>query len=287
MSTIVVGPSRAATVTAKATISVRRGSWLPLRPPGFSSRWARAFSSRRATTSSIRLRTASSVAVIIVGWFSAALYWLVRRPGNRLGLCVLALAVSSVVDVAAGGDRSHAPQHRCVRRLRRRSFWPITSSSPSRRDVLRVAGCGAARGMCALQLYIVLSSALLLARRERRRADCRLQRCVSHERLHDRRPADDRRRASAGTFGRTDVRGLESASLALLIYRLATATRPRRRALIPVYVPGRDAHRCPSWSCTASSSGMSIWMRARSRSRLVAITVRRALFHTDLCFRSW
>ncbi len=36
-------------------------------------------------------------AVIIVGWSSAALYWLVRRPGNRLGLAFVALALSSVV----------------------------------------------------------------------------------------------------------------------------------------------------------------------------------------------
>ena len=34
------------------------------------------------------------VVVIVVGWFSAALYWLVRRPGNRLGLFLLALAVA-------------------------------------------------------------------------------------------------------------------------------------------------------------------------------------------------
>ena len=34
------------------------------------------------------------VAVMVVGWFSAALYWLVRRPGNRLGLFLLALAVA-------------------------------------------------------------------------------------------------------------------------------------------------------------------------------------------------
>ena len=35
--------------------------------------------------------------MIIVGWSSAALYWLVRRPGNRLGLAFVALALASVV----------------------------------------------------------------------------------------------------------------------------------------------------------------------------------------------
>ena len=34
------------------------------------------------------------MAVRVLGWFSAALYWLVRRPGNRLGLSLLALAVA-------------------------------------------------------------------------------------------------------------------------------------------------------------------------------------------------
>ena len=36
-------------------------------------------------------------AVIIVGWSSAALYWLVRRPGNRLGLAFVARAVATAV----------------------------------------------------------------------------------------------------------------------------------------------------------------------------------------------
>ena len=34
------------------------------------------------------------MAVRVLGWFSAALYWLIRRPGNQLGLFLLALAVA-------------------------------------------------------------------------------------------------------------------------------------------------------------------------------------------------
>ena len=54
-------------------------------------------------------------AVIIVGWSSAALYWLVRRPGNRLGLAFVALALASVVMSLQGASDPAAPQHRCVR----------------------------------------------------------------------------------------------------------------------------------------------------------------------------
>ena len=43
--------------------------------------------------------------------------------------------------------------------------------------------------------------------------------------------------ASYGSDGSYAVIVIMAATLACLIYRLATATRPRRRALVPVYVP--------------------------------------------------
>ena len=43
--------------------------------------------------------------VTVVGWFGAALYWLVRRPGNRLGLVLLAVAVCTVVMSLQGANQ--------------------------------------------------------------------------------------------------------------------------------------------------------------------------------------
>ena len=98
MSTISAGPSSAATVPAKAMISARRGLLLA------------AFAAAGlllAIGAGLLLATSDHLvdplaygiqrAVIIVGWSSAALYWLVRRPGNRLGLAFVALALASVV----------------------------------------------------------------------------------------------------------------------------------------------------------------------------------------------
>ena len=42
------------------------------------------------------------VVVIVMGWFSAALYWLARRPGNWLGLFLLALAVGHAAIAVLG-----------------------------------------------------------------------------------------------------------------------------------------------------------------------------------------
>ena len=47
------------------------------------------------------------LAVTVVGWFGAALYWLVRRPGNRLGLVLLAVAVCTVVMSLQGANQPH------------------------------------------------------------------------------------------------------------------------------------------------------------------------------------
>ena len=130
-------------------------------------------------------------AVIIVGWSSAALYWLVRRPGNRLGLAFVALALASVVMSLQGA--SDPLLHSIGVFGDFPSFvlaYYVIFAFPDGRlagtpERLLLAGW-------ALSFLHVLSSAFLLARRERRRAGRRLQRGVSHERLHDRRPSDDR-----------------------------------------------------------------------------------------------
>ena len=128
-------------------------------------------------------------AVIIVGWSSAALYWLVRRPGNRLGLAFVALALASVVMSLQGA--SDPLLHSIGVFGDFPSFiWPSMSLRLPRRTA-----CGSPERLLLAGWTLRSwrsSHPSLLARRERRRADRRLQCGVSHERLHDRRPSDDR-----------------------------------------------------------------------------------------------
>ena len=55
---------------------------------------------------------------------------------------------------------------------------------------------------------------------------------------------------------------VRSAICVYLIYRIATATKLRRRALAPLYVPVLIAI-APSWSRTQPVSGSCTWMRVR------------------------
>ncbi len=173
-------------------------------------------------------------AVIIVGWSSAALYWLVRRPGNRLGLAFVALALASVVmslqgasdpllhSIGVFGDFPSFvlafyvifafPDGRLGGWLERLllagwvlwflPFFPSLLFSPVVSGGGPIAGCNAA---CPTNAFMI---------------------------------AD--RPTIADPFG-SDFSyvaiAVGAATLAVLSYRLATATRPRRRALIPVYVP--------------------------------------------------
>ena len=173
-------------------------------------------------------------AVIIVGWSSAALYWLVRRPGNRLGLAFVALALASVVmslqgasdpllhSIGVFGDFPSFvlafyvifafPDGRLGGWLERLllagwvlwflPFFPSLLFSPVVSGGGPIAGCNAA---CPTNAFMI---------------------------------AD--RPTIADGFG-SDFSYLAiavaAATLAGLFYRLAKATRPRRRALIPVYVP--------------------------------------------------
>ena len=222
-------------------------------------------------------------AVIIVGWSSAALYWLVRRPGNRLGLAFVAVALASVVmslqgasdpllhSIGVFGDFPSFvlafyvifafPDGRLTGNLERLllagwvvwflPFFPQLLFSPVVSGGGPIAHCNAA---CPENAFMIA----------------------------------DRPNIADGFGSNTSylVIAVGLATLAGLFYRLATATRPRRRALIPVYVPavmltvpvlifhGVVTHHLdlgPGRSRTLAGS-----------SRLVA-----PFFLTDFCFRSW
>ena len=76
-----------------------------------------------------------------------------------------------------------------------------------------------------------------------------------------------------------------SAYFVYLIYRLATATRPRRRALLPVYVPALVAI-VPVMVFFADLVELVHVDAGRSRSGLAGHHRLRAHCHTDFCFRS-
>ena len=173
--------------------------------------------------------------MIIVGWSSAALYWLVRRPGNRLGLAFVALALASVVmslqgasdpllhSIGVFGDFPSFvlayyvifafPDGRLAGTAERlllagwalsffASSFPQLFFSPVVSGGGPIAGCNAA---CPTNAFMIA----------------------------DRPTIAD----GLGSNGSYLLLALGVGTLAVLFYRLATATRPRRRALIPVYVP--------------------------------------------------
>ena len=235
MSTISAGPSGATTVPAKAMISVRRGSLAAFAAAGLLV--AIGAGLLLATSDHLVDPIAYGIqrAVIIVGWSSAALYWLVRRPGNRLGLAFVALALASVVmslqgasdpvlhSIGVFGDFPSFvlafyvifafPDGRLGGWLERlllagwalsffTSSFPQLFFSPVVSGGGPIAGCNAG---CPTNAFMIA----------------------------DRPTIAD----GFGSNGSYLTLALGVGTLAVLFYRLATATRPRRRALIPVYVP--------------------------------------------------
>ena len=234
MSTISAGSSAAASIPAKAMNSARRGLLLA------------AFAAAGlllAIGAGLLLATSDHLvdplaygiqrAVIIVGWSSAALYWLVRRPGNRLGLAFVALALASGVMSLQGASNPllHSigvfgdfpsfvlayyvifafPDGRLTGTPERlllagwalsffTSSFPQLFFSPVVSGGGPIAGCNSA---CPTNAFMI--------------AD---------------RPTIANGLGSNGSYL---VLALGVGTLAVLFYRLATATRPRRRALIPVY----------------------------------------------------
>jgi signal transduction histidine kinase len=175
------------------------------------------------------------LADLIVGTSAVAVYWLARRPGNRVGVILLILA-TTYVGISLQGASSpllHSlgvlfdpvvfvlayyavfafPYGRLVGALERlliasslfvvfAAFLPWFFFSPHVSGAAALGHCNAA---CP-------RNALMIA---------------------------DRPSIAAG-LGRTEeilLAGLAVAIVAVIIYRLDTATRPRRRALLPVYVP--------------------------------------------------
>ena len=100
--------------------------------------------------------------------------------------------------LASGSDPAAAPQHRCVGRFGLFSSRVLRHPRVPGGSYSGSLGMGAVRRDIARSTGVVPPLAPLLAGRLWQSCACRLQRCVSRERLHDRRSADDRRRFSQG-----------------------------------------------------------------------------------------
>ncbi len=176
------------------------------------------------------------VAVMVLGWFSAALYWLVRRPGNRLGLHLLVVAACTAVMSLQGANEPH------LRTIGVLADWVfvllvfyVIFAFPAGRIESRVAW--ALLGATALERLESYVPSLLFSpvvQPNLPLAACNAACPANGFMIADRPTIVD------GLFtGDTSLHilfAVRSAIFVYLIYRLAMATRPRRRALLPVYV---------------------------------------------------
>ena len=236
MSTISVGPSSAATVPAKAMISVGRGSLAAFAAAGLLV--AMGAGLLLATSDHLVDPTAFGLqlAVTVVGWFSAALYWLVRRPGNRLGLFLLALAVALAAVSLQGATQ---PQLRSIGVLADSASFLLVFYVILAFPEGRIPGRLGWALLGAISLGVLESYPLWLLFSPVVYGSHALAGCNAACPANGFMIAD--RPTIADGFLRGDISAyylfaVWSASLVYLIYRLATATRPRRRALLPVYV---------------------------------------------------
>jgi len=174
------------------------------------------------------------VAAMTVGAVAAALYWFVRRPGNRLGFALLALAVATAVISLQGATQPllHSIGVSADSAVFLLVYYVVFAFPDGRLGRLETVILGAwvlyffAAVVPWLLFTPVISGGAPLA-------GCNAA-CPTNALLIADRPS------IAEPFGADMSWGtiaIASATLACLLYRLATATRPRRRALLPVYIP--------------------------------------------------
>jgi signal transduction histidine kinase len=175
------------------------------------------------------------IGVMVLGTVVASLYWLVRRPGNRVGVILLALAVATAVMSLQGATQPllHSlgvavePVFFLLAYYAVFAFPDGRLGGPLEKALLAGMALYFLTGFVPYLFFspVVGGGAPL--------AGCTAD-CPTNALMIADRPAIA---ASYGSDGSYAVIAIMSATLVCLVYRLGTATRPRRRALLPVYVP--------------------------------------------------
>ena len=206
------------------------------------------------------------IAVMIVGWFSAALYWLVRRPGNRLALFLIAVAACTVL-MSLQGARMQPQLHSIgvlADGLLVLLWFSAVFAFPEARIESRVAWV--LLGAIGVLMHgVVRPFAPFLAGRPGQFSAGRAERRVSRERVHDRRSADDRRWSSQQQYhDPLPVRG-PFRSLPLPDLPVSDGDAAAEAGTPACLRPGSVLLSLSSRSFTQPVSSSYIWMRARSR----------------------
>ena len=177
----------------------------------------------------------SELAVMTFGAVAAALYWLVRRPGNHLGWLLLALAGASAAMTLQGAS---SPLLHSLGVLADPIVFVLAYYVVFAFPHGWLTGWWERALLVAMSGYFVVeffpwfffspvvSGGAPLAR-------CNAE-CPSNALMIADHPTVA---TSFGTNLSYAVIVIICATIACLLYRLATATRPRIRALVPVYVP--------------------------------------------------
>jgi signal transduction histidine kinase len=175
------------------------------------------------------------ISLLVAGTVAAALLWIVRRPGNRIALLLLVLALAGLLISLQGASQ---PLLHSIGVADDVAMFMLAyvvvfafpygrvSGVPERLILAGFAGYFLVGFVPYLFFSPIVSGGAPLA-------GCNAQ-CPTNALMIDDRP---RIAASFGSDLAWVVIALASATILCLVYRLVTASRPRRRALLPVYVP--------------------------------------------------
>ena len=175
------------------------------------------------------------IGVMILGAVAASLTWLARRPGNRVGFILLALAVTTAILSLQGATQ---PLLHGLGVAVEPVFFLLAYYAVFAFPDGRLGGWFEKALLAGMTLYFLTGFVPYLffspvVGGGAPLAGCTAD-CPTNALMIADRPTIA---ASYGSDGSYLVIAIMSATLACLLYRVATATRPRRRALLPVYVP--------------------------------------------------
>jgi signal transduction histidine kinase len=174
------------------------------------------------------------VSLMIVGTVAAALYWLVKRPANRLGWALLALAAVTAVITLQGATAPllHSLGVAIEPVFFLLAYYVVFAFPDGRLDGRFEQGLLAAMALYFLTGFVPWLFFSPMVSGGAPLAGCNP--CPENALMIADRPTIA---ASYGSDGSYAVIAIMTATLACLVYRLVTATRPRRRALVSVYLP--------------------------------------------------